>query len=158
MLTAAPVIQVLSKNNYEDQHLVSLPNALLLPRLASSSIRIRSTTLSLTTNNFSYARMGHLLGWWDVHPLRPSIPAEYSDLMKYGRISAWGWAQVIESNISGIDVGMQIFGYLPIGTFGHGGQAESKRLRQILRGQQAAREPATDLQSLSFLPTKLKGD
>ena len=76
-MASAPVIQVLSRSNYEDQHLVSLPNAYPLPPLAPSSIRIKSTILSLTTNNFAYARIGHLLGWWDVHPLPPSIPAEY---------------------------------------------------------------------------------
>jgi hypothetical protein len=111
-----PVIQVLSKNNYEDQYLVSLPNAYPLPPLGPSSIRIKSNILSLTTNNCSYARDGHLLGWWDVHPLPPSIPAQYSDPTKFGRISAWGYAEVIESNVSGLQIGTQFYGYLPIGT------------------------------------------
>jgi hypothetical protein len=113
---APPVIQVLSKNNYQDQHIVSLPNAFPLPALPSSSIRIKSTILSLTTNTFTYARLGHLLGWWDVHLLPSSIPAEYSDPKEFGRISAWGYAQVLESNVSGIEVGTQFYGYLPIGT------------------------------------------
>lgn len=115
-MAPTPVIQVLSKNNYENQYLVSLPNAFPLPSLSPSSIRIKSIILSLTTNNFSYARIGHLLGWWDVHPLPPSIPAEYSDPTKFGRISAWGYAEVIESNVSGLEVGTQFYGYLPIGT------------------------------------------
>jgi hypothetical protein len=116
MMASAPVIQVLSRSNYEDQHLVSLPNAYPLPLLAPSSIRIKSTILSLTTNNFAYARIGHLLGWWDVHPLPPSTPAEYSDPTKFGCISAWGYAEVIESNVSGLEVGTWFWGYLPIGT------------------------------------------
>ena len=116
MMASIPVIQVLSRNNYEDQYLVSLPKAYPLPPLAPSSIRIKSTILSLTTNNFAYARIGHLLGWWDVHPLPPSIPAEYSDPTKFGCISAWGYAEVIESNVSGLEVGTWFWGYLPIGT------------------------------------------
>lgn len=116
MASAMPVIQVLSKNNYQDQHIISLPNAFPLPALASASIRIKSTILSLTTNTFTYARLGHLLGWWDVHLLPPSIPAEFSDPKKFGRVSAWGYAEVLESNASGIEEGTQFYGYLPIGT------------------------------------------
>jgi hypothetical protein len=77
--------------------------------------------MSLTTNNFTYARFGHLLGWWDVHPLPRSIPAEYSDPTAFGRISAWGYGTVLESTLSGLEaskikVGTQMYGYLPIGT------------------------------------------
>ncbi|RDL38034.1 Uncharacterized protein BP5553_05467 [Venustampulla echinocandica] len=120
-MAGVPVIQVLSRKNYEHQHLVPLPNALPLPPLSISSLRIKSTILSLTTNNLTYARVGHLLGWWGVHPLPSSIPAEFSDPEQYGRISAWGYGVVIESNAcdtngSPIEVGTQVFGYLPIGT------------------------------------------
>lgn len=87
-----PTIQVLSKQNYEDQHLVALPNALPLPPLIPYSLRICTAILSLTTNNFTYARYGHLLGWWDVHPLPPSIPAEFANPQDYGRVSAWAMA------------------------------------------------------------------
>ena len=116
-----PVIQVLSKQNYEDHHLVPLPSSLPLTPLAPSSLRIATSIMSLTTNNFSYARFGHLLGWWDVHPLPPSIPEEYSDPAAFGRISAWGYGTVLESTLSGpessdIKVGTQMYGYLPIGT------------------------------------------
>ncbi|KAL5320119.1 hypothetical protein ACEPPN_013181 [Leptodophora sp. 'Broadleaf-Isolate-01'] len=119
MAKTTPTIQVLSKQNYEDQHLVPLPNALPLSPLAPSSLRICTTILSLTTNNFTYARYGHLLGWWDVHPLPSSIPAEFADAEDYGRISAWGYGVVVESTIPeglGVEVGTRVYGYLPIGT------------------------------------------
>lgn len=120
-MTPAPTIQVLSKQNYEDDHYVTLPSALPLPSLPPSSLRIGATVISLTTNNFTYARVGHLLGWWDVHPLPPSVPEEFSDPTAFGRISAWGYGTVLESTLSGpetskIEVGTQIYGYLPIGT------------------------------------------
>ncbi|KFY92512.1 hypothetical protein V498_04903 [Pseudogymnoascus sp. VKM F-4517 (FW-2822)] len=114
-----PTIQVLSKQNYEDQHLVALPNALPLPPLTPYSLRICTIILSLTTNNFTYARCGHLLGWWDVHPLPPSIPAEFANPQDYGRVSAWGYGVVVESTVPkglGIEVGTHVYGYLPIGT------------------------------------------
>lgn len=115
MAPQVPVIQVLSRQSFKEQHLVSLPNALPLAPLAPSSIRVQSTLLSLTTNNFTYARIGHLVGWWEFHPLPPSIPTEYSDPEEYGRISAWGYGTILEST-SQIPVGTQIYGYLPIGT------------------------------------------
>lgn len=95
--------------------MVSLPDA-SLPALPISSLRIQTTILSLTTNNFSYARIGHLLGWWDVHPLPPFIPAEFSDSKKFGRISCWGYGIVTDSTVPEIEVGTQVWGYLPIGT------------------------------------------
>lgn len=95
---------------------MSLPSALPLPPLKPSSLRVQSSLLSLTTNNLTYARIGHLLGWWDFHPLPSSIPAKFSDPKAYGRISAWGYGTIIESSTFGIEVGTQIYGYLPIGT------------------------------------------
>ncbi|KAF4632314.1 hypothetical protein G7Y89_g5812 [Cudoniella acicularis] len=116
-----PVVQILSRNNYEDQYIVDLPDALPLPNLPPFSLRVRANIISLTTNNLSYARVGHLFGWWGVHPLPPSIPSKFADPEKYGRISAWGYGTVIESNAKNVDgslieVGTEVYGYLPIGT------------------------------------------
>lgn len=110
------MIQVLSRSNYEDQHIVALPDAYPLPALPPSSLRVKTAILSLTTNNFSYAKVGHILGWWDIHLLPESLPKEYSDPKKFGRISGWGFGDVIESNVPGVEVGTQLYGYLPIGT------------------------------------------
>ena len=111
-----PEIQVLEKERYFTQALVRLPDAVPLPALAPSSMRIRTEALSLTSNNFSYAKMGHILGWWDVHPLPDSIPAPYNDAAKYGRINCWGYARVLESTFAGLEPGSYVYGYLPIGT------------------------------------------
>jgi hypothetical protein len=108
------VIQVLEKNDYTKQHLVSLPSA--LPPLAPSSVRVKTSLISLTTNNLTYARLGEMLGWWGVHPLPSNIPSEFSDSTKYGRISAWGYAEIIESTFEGAPTGSFVFGYLAIGT------------------------------------------
>ena len=111
-----PTIHVLEKADYTKQHIIPLPDALPLPPLAPSSVRMKTSLISLTTSNFTYARVGHLLGWWDVHPLPPSIPDAFKDASKYGRISGWGYGEIIESNIPEIPAGKQLFGYLPIGT------------------------------------------
>jgi len=111
-----PTIHVLEKADYTRQHIIPLPDALPLPPLGPSSVRMKTSLISLTTNNLTYARAGHLLGWWDVHPLPPSIPDAFKDASKYGRISGWGYGEIIESNVPEIPTGKQLFGYLPIGT------------------------------------------
>jgi hypothetical protein len=108
------IIQVLKKKDHTSQHLVPIPSA--LPALAAKSVRVKSTLISLTRNNITYARLGHVLNWWDVHPLPPTIPSEFADAAVYGRISAWGYGTIIESNIDALKIGSEVWGYLPIGT------------------------------------------
>ncbi|KAF2470464.1 uncharacterized protein BDR25DRAFT_393939 [Lindgomyces ingoldianus] len=112
---AASVIHVLQKNDYATHHLLTLPSD-PLPDLAPSSLRLQSKILGLTTNNLTYARLGHLLGWWDIHPLPSNTPAPFNDSKQYGRISAWGYAEIIASTVPGIPIGKSVLGYLPIGT------------------------------------------
>ncbi|KAM0260149.1 hypothetical protein ACHAQJ_002914 [Trichoderma viride] len=117
MASAAPQVQILDKSDYTKQYLVTLHNAYPLPSLATGDIRIRSRIISLTTNNFTYARLGHPFGWWNVWPAIPSLPAPYDDASKYGRISSWGYCEVTESQNDKVPVGTQLYGYLPIGDY-----------------------------------------
>ncbi|KAI0593701.1 hypothetical protein F4775DRAFT_487933 [Biscogniauxia sp. FL1348] len=115
-MAEVPVIQVLQKAHYATQALVPVPSALPLPALADSSLRVRTEVLSLTMNNLSYARLGDLLHWWDVHPLPAGTPAPYGDAARYGRTNCWGYARVLESTCAAAPAGSHIFGYLPLGT------------------------------------------
>ncbi|OTA59077.1 hypothetical protein K449DRAFT_466792 [Hypoxylon sp. EC38] len=115
-MAEVPVIQILDKKNYFKQTLVPLPNALPLPPLKESSLRIRTEVLCLTSNNFTYCKLGDLLHWWDVHPIPPSTPAPYNDASTYGRINCWGYAKVLESTFESVPKGSYVWGYLPIGT------------------------------------------
>ncbi|KAI3325127.1 hypothetical protein HD806DRAFT_492098 [Xylariaceae sp. AK1471] len=116
MASEIPTVQILDKKNYFQQTLLSLPSALPYPPLGPSSLRLRTSVLSLTVNNFTYAALGSLLNWWDVHPLPPSVPAPYNDASKYGRISAWGYAEVLESTVPEVPKGSYVWGYVPLGT------------------------------------------
>ncbi|KAI0443535.1 hypothetical protein F4803DRAFT_306608 [Xylaria telfairii] len=116
MADEIPTVQILDKKNYFRQTLVPFPNALPYPPLGPSSLRLRTTVLSLTVNNFTYAALGTLLNWWDVHPLPEGTPAPYNDPSKYGRISAWGYAEVLESTVPSIPRGSHLWGYVPLGT------------------------------------------
>lgn len=111
---AAPVIQVIDKADYKKQRLVSIPGE--LPPLAPSSVRVRSSLLSLTTNNITYCRLAHIANWWSTYSLPANIPKEYNDAEKYGRIASWGFGDIVESNVESVPVGTKFWGYMPIGT------------------------------------------
>ncbi|KAJ4367996.1 hypothetical protein N0V83_006351 [Neocucurbitaria cava] len=115
MSTSSPAIHVLDKANYSKHRVVTLPNE-PLPPLAPSSLRLRPRILGLTTNNLTYARLGHLMGWYDIYPLPANTPAPYTDSSTYGRISAWGYADIVESTVPEISPGQTVYGYLPIST------------------------------------------
>ncbi|KAI1855425.1 hypothetical protein JX266_000290 [Neoarthrinium moseri] len=116
-MAEVPVIQILEKEKFFTQNIVPLPNAVPYPPLtAPSSLRLRTKVMCLTTNNVSYARLGFLFGWWDVHPLPPSTPAQYNDPAKYGRTNCWGFAEVLESTVASVPKGAYLWGYLPLGT------------------------------------------
>lgn len=120
-----PVMQVLDKAHYFTQALVPVPAAVPYPPLAApSSLRLRTRVVSLTHNNVTYAALGFLVHWWDAHPLPAGglTPSPYDDAAKYGRVSAWGYAEVLESTLSsspgggGPQRGDFVFGYLPLAT------------------------------------------
>lgn len=115
-MSEIPVIQVLEKERYFNQHLVSLPDAVLNAPLGPSSVRLRTKVMSLSSNNMTYAQAGFLMKWWGVHPLPPSTPAPFNDATKYGRINCWGFAEVLDSTHPSVSKGGYIWGYLPIGT------------------------------------------
>ncbi|KAI2620033.1 hypothetical protein GGR54DRAFT_112849 [Hypoxylon sp. NC1633] len=111
-----PVVQILEKKSYFKQAIVPLPNALPLPSLGESSLRIRTELLCITANNATYCKVGDVYHWWDVHPIPPSAPAEYSDPTIYGRTNCWGYAKVIDSTFGSVPKGSYVWGYLPLGT------------------------------------------
>lgn len=115
MSTSSPAIHVLDKANYSKHRVVTLPPS-SLPPLAPSSLRLRPRILGLTTNNLTYARLGHLMGWYDIYPLPANTPAPYNDSSTYGRISAWGYADIVVSTVPDIPPGHTVYGYLPIST------------------------------------------
>lgn len=117
MASPAPQVQMIDKSDHTKQYIVTLHDAYPLPPLAKGNIRIRSRIISLTLNNFTYAQLGHVLGWWNVWAAIPSLPAPYDDSSKYGRISAWGYCEVTESENDKIPVGTQLYGYIPIGDY-----------------------------------------
>ncbi|KAK3339727.1 hypothetical protein B0T25DRAFT_586309 [Lasiosphaeria hispida] len=116
-------IHLTSKTSHTTTHIVPLLTP--PPPLPPSSVRIRPRLLALTTNTFTYAIRGALripgLAWWDTWPTPApsSLPAPFADtISEYARVSAWGYSEVVESRVGGLEVGTWLWGYQPIGTAG----------------------------------------
>ena len=75
--------------------------------LADGQVLVDVDQFALTTNNMSYARAGDRMGYWNFFPA-PDAAAE-------GRLPVWGYATVVRSECAEVEVGEEIFGYLPVG-------------------------------------------
>jgi hypothetical protein len=64
------------------------------------------SAFGLTSNNITYAVFGEAMSYWSF------FPAEEG----WGRIPAWGFADVIATEHEGLDEGTRVFGYLPMST------------------------------------------
>ncbi|KAL4924813.1 DUF2855 family protein [Aspergillus undulatus] len=104
-------VHVISKANNTKHATFQLPNP--TTPLKPSSIRIRSSLLSLSSNNLSYALHGTRLAWWDTYPVPPSAPAPYNDPTEWGIVPAWGLATVLESTVPEITPGTALYGFWP---------------------------------------------
>lgn len=122
---ASSSIQLISKTDFTDQALVPVapPSAPLTASDSPDTARIRSRVLGLTTNVFTYAKLGGTgfpgLDWWNAWPMpdTSALPAPFNDdTSKYCRISAWGYSEVVESTVPGLPTGTFLYGYQPIGT------------------------------------------
>ncbi|KAL4905558.1 hypothetical protein BDW74DRAFT_177927 [Aspergillus multicolor] len=104
-------IHLISKANNAEHLAIDAP--LHLPTLKPSSVRIRSSLLSLTSNNLSYALLGTFMHWWDTYPVPSTLPSPYNNKEEYGIVPAWGLATVLDSTIADIETGTVLFGFWP---------------------------------------------
>lgn len=78
-----------------------------LPLPAAGEILCRIDLLSLSSNNITYAVLGDAMQYWQFFPTGdPDV----------GQMPAWGYAEVIASEVPGIAVGERLFGYWPLAT------------------------------------------
>jgi hypothetical protein len=74
--------------------------------LAEGHVLLRIDRFGLTANNITYAVTGDRLRYWDFFP----APAGW------GKVPAWGFADVIASRHPGVYPGERYYGYLPMAT------------------------------------------
>lgn len=81
--------------------------------LADGQARLRVDRFGFSSNNVSYAVIGDLLRYWEAFPASP--PAEGDDTL-WGRVPAWGFAEVVETRSPTVQVGERLFGFVPMST------------------------------------------
>jgi len=95
---------IVAKNNLGQVELVESPCVEPGP----GQVKLRVDRFGLTSNNLSYAAAGEIMGYWNFFP---SVdPGK-------GIVPVWGFATVVTSNHDEIEVGEELFGYLPMGRF-----------------------------------------
>lgn len=74
-----------------------------IPTLADGEALLRVDRVGLTANNITYAVLGESFRYWEFFPTEAG----------WGIVPLWGFAEVIESEVDGVDVGSRVYGYLP---------------------------------------------
>lgn len=106
------IVHIISKHDNSKHASFGVDPGKELPKLADSSIRVRTSLISLTSNNLTYARAGTPLHWWDTFPVPATAPASYANAENWGILPAWGYGEVLESTLS-IPVGTTLWGFWP---------------------------------------------
>ncbi|RDW68898.1 DUF2855 family protein [Aspergillus mulundensis] len=107
-------IHLISKANIAEHLTIDVPPS--DSPLKPSSVRIRSSLLSLTSNNLSYALLGTYMHWWDTCPVPLTLPPPYNNPSDYGIVPAWGLATVLDSTIPSLTPGTILWGFWPTGS------------------------------------------
>ena len=105
-------VHIVSKANIADHKVIQLPVSSSEP-LQDGHTRVRTVLIGLSSNNLSYALLGSVRNWWDAYPVPIALPKPYDNREQYGICPAWGYGEVMESKISGIEPGMLFWGFWP---------------------------------------------
>jgi Protein of unknown function (DUF2855) len=79
-----------------------------LAELGSGEARLRVDRVGLSANNVTYAVLGDSFRYWEFFP-----PAAVGLGSEWGLVPLWGFADVVESTVDGVNVGDRLYGYLP---------------------------------------------
>lgn len=77
------------------------------PELAEGDILVAIDKFAITANNVGYAVSGNMIGYWKYFP---------TDDQPWGKVTAWGMADVVESRCEGIEAGERLYGFFPMST------------------------------------------
>jgi hypothetical protein len=80
-----------------------------LAPLAEGEVRLKVDRVAVTTNNVTYAVFGDAMQYWNFFPTG-------SD--GWGHVPVWGFADVVESRVPGVEPGERFYGYFPIASYG----------------------------------------
>ncbi|WP_229074535.1 DUF2855 family protein [Actinoplanes sp. DH11] len=78
------------------------------PEPGAGEVLLRVDRVGLTANNVTYAVLGESMRYWQFFPGGPRGLGP-----EWGLPPLWGFADVIESQVPGIEPGLRVYGYLP---------------------------------------------
>jgi hypothetical protein len=102
MAVAGSWILTVARDDLTDTRLEATP----LPEPASGEAVLRVERVGLTANNVTYAVLGDAFRYWEFFPAEPGR----------GVVPLWGFAEVVESRVEGLEPGGRFYGYLPSGS------------------------------------------
>jgi hypothetical protein len=88
-----------SRTDFADTRLMSAPT----PDLAPGEALLGVDRVGLTANNVTYAVLGDAFRYWEFFPTEPGR----------GVVPLWGFADIVESRVDGLEPGGRVYGYLP---------------------------------------------
>ena len=97
---------VVNKDDFHETDFLDAPSEAEISLLPDQAL-LRIQSFSLTANNITYAAIADMIGYWKFFPTQEG----------WGRIPAWGFAEVIRSGVEGLEVGDRIYGYLPMSKY-----------------------------------------
>ena len=97
------VTRLITRKNALDQSRIAQERRSLVP--AAGEVILKIDRCALTTNNITYAAYGNSMSYWGFFPAGEE---------GWGHIPAWGFADVIASTVTGIEVGERFYGYFPL--------------------------------------------
>src|SRR5215208_6570901 len=77
-----------------------------VPEPAAGEAVLRVDRVGLTANNVTYAVLGDAFRYWEFFPTEPG----------WGVVPLWGFADIVESRVEGLETGGRVYGYLPSGS------------------------------------------
>lgn len=80
--------------------------------LAEGETRLAVQAFAVTSNTITYGVVGDRFGYWDAFPVRPTDPGDGE--RGWGRLPAWGVAEVVESRSELVPLGMRVHGLVPM--------------------------------------------
>lgn len=102
--------------NHSNQQLLTCKSALRESRIVEGAVAplaegealLRIDRVAITTNNITYAVFGDAMSYWSFFP---------SDQEGWGQVPVWGFAEVVQSTVPGLDPGERFYGYYPIASY-----------------------------------------
>lgn len=75
-----------------------------IPSINAGEVLFKLKKYAITSNNITYAVTGHQLGYWKFFPVDED----------WGLVPVWGFAEIVESGVEGLEKGEICYGYFPM--------------------------------------------